>query len=271
MPVKSWKVSHYHKWKTKSTKFTSECTSATYCSYHAVLAYVPLEQNNEDLQLTNYTAPLVFWQFVFLGGTQVEGQESTATHVGRLPRPLLPPFAWPPLKCLLSIFVKMILLCREFLAPGAPSEINIDGKTMEKTLLDLKTPSRFVQLSVWQLTQTELRWSQHCARQQRLLFTPVILFCLVTGSHSTQLNTTFTHWWRKTAMHDSFAQINTRIYSLVPSILFPKRSKFSCQLGSTGHGCGLVLSAGVFVFPHRRHDENAKIFGLLTLRDVFKW
>ncbi|XP_059481685.1 regulator of G-protein signaling 7 isoform X2 [Neocloeon triangulifer] len=31
----------------------------------------------------------------------------------------------------------------EFLAPGAPCEINIDGKTMEKTQGELKTPSRF--------------------------------------------------------------------------------------------------------------------------------
>ena len=34
------------------------------------------------------------------------------------------------------------VISREFLAPGAPNEINIDGKTMEKTLLDLKSPSR---------------------------------------------------------------------------------------------------------------------------------
>jgi regulator of G-protein signaling len=33
--------------------------------------------------------------------------------------------------------------CREFLAPGAPCEINIDGKTMEKVHQEMKTPSRF--------------------------------------------------------------------------------------------------------------------------------
>ncbi|XP_050451419.1 regulator of G-protein signaling 11 isoform X3 [Cataglyphis hispanica] len=32
---------------------------------------------------------------------------------------------------------------REFLAPGAPCEINIDGKTMEKVHQEMKTPSRF--------------------------------------------------------------------------------------------------------------------------------
>lgn len=32
---------------------------------------------------------------------------------------------------------------REFLEPGAPCEINIDGKTMEKVQLGLKTPTRF--------------------------------------------------------------------------------------------------------------------------------
>jgi regulator of G-protein signaling len=31
----------------------------------------------------------------------------------------------------------------EFLAPGAPCEINIDGKTMEKVHQEMKTPSRF--------------------------------------------------------------------------------------------------------------------------------
>ncbi|XP_065202227.1 regulator of G-protein signaling 7 isoform X2 [Planococcus citri] len=31
----------------------------------------------------------------------------------------------------------------EFLAPGAPCEINIDGKTMEKTQMEMKSPSRF--------------------------------------------------------------------------------------------------------------------------------
>jgi len=32
---------------------------------------------------------------------------------------------------------------REFLEPGAPCEINIDGKTMEKVQQGLKAPSRF--------------------------------------------------------------------------------------------------------------------------------
>jgi hypothetical protein len=32
---------------------------------------------------------------------------------------------------------------REFLEPGAPCEINIDGKTMEKVQQSLKAPSRF--------------------------------------------------------------------------------------------------------------------------------
>lgn len=32
---------------------------------------------------------------------------------------------------------------REFLEPGAPCEINIDGKTMEKVQHGLKSPSRF--------------------------------------------------------------------------------------------------------------------------------
>lgn len=36
-----------------------------------------------------------------------------------------------------------VRITREFLAPGAPCEINIDGKTMEKTQQELKTPSRF--------------------------------------------------------------------------------------------------------------------------------
>lgn len=34
-------------------------------------------------------------------------------------------------------------LYREFLEPGAPCEINIDGKTMEKVQQGLKNPSRF--------------------------------------------------------------------------------------------------------------------------------
>jgi regulator of G-protein signaling len=36
-----------------------------------------------------------------------------------------------------------LLLRREFLEPGAPCEINIDGKTMEKVQQSLKAPSRF--------------------------------------------------------------------------------------------------------------------------------
>lgn len=35
------------------------------------------------------------------------------------------------------------LFHREFLEPGAPCEINIDGKTMEKVQQGLKAPSRF--------------------------------------------------------------------------------------------------------------------------------
>jgi len=39
----------------------------------------------------------------------------------------------------------LLLFCSssEFLAAGAPCEVNIDGKTMEKTQSELKTPSRF--------------------------------------------------------------------------------------------------------------------------------
>ena len=32
---------------------------------------------------------------------------------------------------------------REFLAPGAPCEINIDGRTMERVQNEMKRPSRF--------------------------------------------------------------------------------------------------------------------------------
>lgn len=42
-----------------------------------------------------------------------------------------------------SIVLYLIVINREFLAPGAPCEINIDGKTMEKTQVELKAPSRF--------------------------------------------------------------------------------------------------------------------------------
>lgn len=50
---------------------------------------------------------------------------------------------------LTNIYVSHLLLCsafnqlREFLEPGAPCEINIDGKTMEKVQQGLKSPSRF--------------------------------------------------------------------------------------------------------------------------------
>lgn len=33
---------------------------------------------------------------------------------------------------------------REFLAPGAPCEINIDGKTMEKVHQEMRNPNRFI-------------------------------------------------------------------------------------------------------------------------------
>lgn len=41
--------------------------------------------------------------------------------------------------------MKNVLLnyCSEFLAPGAPCEINIDGKTMEKVQQEMKNPTRF--------------------------------------------------------------------------------------------------------------------------------
>lgn len=38
----------------------------------------------------------------------------------------------------------MALLCRHFLAPGATRWVNIDSKTMERTLEGLKTPHRYV-------------------------------------------------------------------------------------------------------------------------------
>jgi regulator of G-protein signaling len=41
------------------------------------------------------------------------------------------------------LFVSLSTLYREFLEPGAPCEINIDGKTMDKVQQALKTPSRF--------------------------------------------------------------------------------------------------------------------------------
>ena len=46
---------------------------------------------------------------------------------------------------LFTIISKILLslIYREFLAPGAPCEINIDGKTMEKTHQEMKNPSRF--------------------------------------------------------------------------------------------------------------------------------
>ena len=43
-----------------------------------------------------------------------------------------------------DILIRRILFhCSEFLSPGAKAEINIDGKTMEKTKQAMKTPSRF--------------------------------------------------------------------------------------------------------------------------------
>lgn len=43
----------------------------------------------------------------------------------------------------LNISQILYLFYREFLAPGAPCEINIDGKTMENVQHGLKSPSRF--------------------------------------------------------------------------------------------------------------------------------
>lgn len=45
--------------------------------------------------------------------------------------------------CLLALKFDLLLSYREFLKPGAPCEINIDGKTMESVLKGLKNPSRF--------------------------------------------------------------------------------------------------------------------------------
>lgn len=42
-----------------------------------------------------------------------------------------------------NLFVTLENWRREFLAPGAPCEINIDGKTMEKVHQEMKNPSRF--------------------------------------------------------------------------------------------------------------------------------
>lgn len=42
-----------------------------------------------------------------------------------------------------SELMNTIVDCREFLAPGAPCEINIDGKTMEKVHQEMKNPTRF--------------------------------------------------------------------------------------------------------------------------------
>lgn len=44
---------------------------------------------------------------------------------------------------IISIQLYFLLVYREFLAPGAPCEINIDGKTMEKVHQEMKNPSRF--------------------------------------------------------------------------------------------------------------------------------
>ncbi|VVC34610.1 Hypothetical protein CINCED_3A020795 [Cinara cedri] len=45
--------------------------------------------------------------------------------------------------CQSQILLKVKEIYDEFLAPGAPCEINIDGKTMERTHKELKNPSRF--------------------------------------------------------------------------------------------------------------------------------
>ncbi|XP_050533395.1 regulator of G-protein signaling 11 isoform X2 [Daktulosphaira vitifoliae] len=45
--------------------------------------------------------------------------------------------------CQSQIHLKVKEIYNEFLAPGAPCEINIDGKTMEKTHKEMKGPSRF--------------------------------------------------------------------------------------------------------------------------------
>lgn len=47
----------------------------------------------------------------------------------------------PPIIRVMSISVSRVF--SEFLAPGAPCEINIDGKTMERTHKEMKIPSRF--------------------------------------------------------------------------------------------------------------------------------
>lgn len=44
---------------------------------------------------------------------------------------------------LMVLFMTFFFVFREFLAAGAPCEINIDGKTMEKVQQEMKTPSRF--------------------------------------------------------------------------------------------------------------------------------
>ncbi len=38
---------------------------------------------------------------------------------------------------------KIVYIGREFLAPGAPCEINVDGRTVEMTQLALRKPNRF--------------------------------------------------------------------------------------------------------------------------------
>lgn len=40
--------------------------------------------------------------------------------------------------------ITLLIFFREFLVHGAPCEINIDSKTLETTLKDMKTPTRFV-------------------------------------------------------------------------------------------------------------------------------
>ena len=41
-----------------------------------------------------------------------------------------------------------VCLCREYLAPGAPCEINIDSKTMEGTVQSIKQANRYAPSSL---------------------------------------------------------------------------------------------------------------------------
>lgn len=51
------------------------------------------------------------------------------------------------MQCYSCLYMQCInkneIVFSEFLAPGAPCEINIDGKTMERTHKEMKIPSRF--------------------------------------------------------------------------------------------------------------------------------